>query len=604
MNKVPLWTVVAGLLAVLGALMSLSYRYAIEQSNRAVGILVELPTVRAFATAEGVAMPEALARLKNSGVTAIGLQEQSIRQIGAVTPQGIWVAGADAPRVKRGLRRVGIATEFLEGPNGLTVVLGDADQQDLLLSTPVGIDPDEARLATEAGLEIVARHANFPGYDAGDVRDVLAESEALGAVAYLPSGDSVLGYRGADTAAVAALQEFDLYYLTTEFSNFAGDRKVVTHIPDRTIRLHAIQQAEADRNTPDTTVERMVKAFAERNIRYLLIRPPSLAGEQPLRDFQQSISQIARGIAGEKGAVRSPRPFTQPVPPPFLKSFISAASLLAVLGVWLAFPLPRAAQIAGMGILTLIGVGSALGTAVAYWAFIVALFAPLAAYVWWATRPRPPGFGGAVVMGAIALAGGLVVAGLLNDLPYYIQLKMFTGVKAAHFAPIFIVALLLLHRQTPLPKIAAEPMRYGPVVFGFVGMAVVAFMLSRTGNDSPAGVSGFELQFRSLLDAVLPVRPRTKEFLIGHPALVVGLLWLRRDPRSIMGSVLLGAGFIGLTSVVNTLCHLHSPLVLNLTRIAVGAVLGLTLGLVAWWVISGFLREPEAAATDEGIQNV
>lgn len=593
MNKVPSWTILAGLLAVLGALMSLSYRYAIEQSNRAVGIAVELPTVRAFAIAEGVAMPEALTRLKNAGVTAVALQEQSVRQIGAVTPQGVWIASADAPRVKRGLRRLGLAAEFLAQGNGEVLVLGDADQQELLLSTPVGIDPDEARLATEAGLEIVARHANFPGYDAGDVRDVLAESKALGATAYLPSGDAVLGYRGADNATVAALQQFDLYYLTTEFSNFAGDRKVVTHVPDRTIRLHAIQQAEADRNTPNATVERMVKAFAERNIRYLLVRPPSLAGEQPLRDFQQSISQITRGIAREKGAVRTPRPFTQPVLPPFLKSFISAASLLAVLGVWLAFPLPRSVQMVGMGVLTLAGVGSALGTAVSYWAFVVALFAPLAAYVWWATRPRGPGVGGAVVMGAIALAGGLIVAGLLNDLPYFIQLKMFTGVKAAHFVPILIVALLLLHRQIPLPKVAAEPMRYGPVILGLAGLAIVAFMLSRTGNDNPAGVSGFELQLRSLLDALLPARPRTKEFLIGHPALVVGLLWLRRDPRSAAGSVLFGTGFIGLTSVVNTLCHLHSPLVLNLTRIAVGAVLGLTLGLLAWWIISGFLREPE-----------
>ena len=54
-------------------------------------------------------------------------------------------------------------------------------------------------------------------------------------------------------------------------------------------------------------------------------------------------------------------------------------------------------------------------------------------------------------------------------------------------------------------------------------LALFAFMISRTGNDNPAGVSSVELAFRSLLEKILIVRPRTKEFLIGHPAMIVAI---------------------------------------------------------------------------------
>ncbi|MBX3096836.1 MAG: hypothetical protein KF812_08240, partial [Fimbriimonadaceae bacterium] len=350
-----------------------------------------------------------------------------------------------------------------------------------------------------------------------------------------------------------------------------------------------------------------VKAFAERNIRWLFLRPSSLGGEKPLTEFETLIARVRQGVAHEKGAVRSPRPFAEPVVLPLLIPFLCAVSTLAIAGVLFAFPVARGWQIAGLLGVCLVGVGAAMGNAIGYLAFLVAVAAPMAAYAWWATRRAQPGFVGAIVMGAICVGGGLIVAGMLNDLPYYIQLKMFTGVKVAHFAPIAIVAVLLLNRLVPLRKIAQEPMRYGPVVLGFVGLAIVAFMMSRTGNDSPTGVSGVELQFRSLLDAVLPVRPRTKEFMFGHPALVLGLMFLKRDPKSVWGSVLLGAGFIGLTSVINTLCHLHSPLALNLTRIAVGAVLGLTLGLALWWLLGalGFVRtagEQESGSESMGDQ--
>jgi hypothetical protein len=80
------------------------------------------------------------------------------------------------------------------------------------------------------------------------------------------------------------------------------------------------------------------------------------------------------------------------------------------------------------------------------------------------------------------------------------------------------------------------------------------------------------------------VRPRTKEFLIGHPALVVALGLLSAGRREWLPlAMLLGA--IGQVSLVNTFCHLHSPLEVSLMRTLWGILIGLLLGAIVWGLV-------------------
>mgnify|MGYP007030164791 CR=1 FL=1 len=50
------------------------------------------------------------------------------------------------------------------------------------------------------------------------------------------------------------------------------------------------------------------------------------------------------------------------------------------------------------------------------------------------------------------------------------------------------------------------------------------------------------------------------------------------DFPSRMGAI----GMVGQASIVNTLCHLHTPLEVSLARIAIGWVLGGILGALLW----------------------
>ncbi len=136
-------------------------------------------------------------------------------------------------------------------------------------------------------------------------------------------------------------------------------------------------------------------------------------------------------------------------------------------------------------------------------------------------------------------------------------------------------------------------MVWGKALLGLLVVLGLVFMIERTGNDNPAAVSDTELKLRAFLDAILFVRPRTKEFLIGHPALIVGigmLIKMRKgDPRfqDLAGwiTLCLMLGAIGQTSIVNTMCHIHTPLTISLARIGVGLVAGGIIGGVAWWLV-------------------
>lgn len=594
-TKLPIWCVLAWGLMFLAALAALSYRHSVEHSNRAVGMLLEMKAVHELSVAEGMPREEALARLKTSGLTGIALNEERLNdlvQSGRLKLEGNRLTAADKSTYARLQFAVALrGVQPLEWtPNA--VVIPPADVA-LLLETPCGINPDDAAMARAQGLEIVARHANIPGYSSGDIRAVIADSADKGARYYLPLGDQVLGQRSAVESLVQALIDHDMFYLTIEFSNLAGDRRVVSEIPGRTIRLHSIQQAEIDRLTPGGIKERFVKAFAERNIRWLLLRPPTLAGENPMQDLGATMQVIARGVANENGAVRAPRAFAEPVVNP---AFPAAATLLggiALIGVILVAPFSGRWRFGLAAVVGLVSVAAMLGVSKSYFALMVAVAAPVVAYALLRGRDGENPLWAFARTTLICVSAGLMVATTLNGLPYYIQLQQFAGVKMAHFLPLIVIAIWFIHNRYNLKELAKEPMRWGPVLGSMVGGFVVLFMLSRTGNDGPAGVSGLELTVRSLLESVLPVRPRTKEFLIGHPLLLLGLLWRHRTQGQgkLAPEIMILAGFIGQASIINTFCHLHTPLQVTVIRVGVGLVLGVVGALAAWVALRPFIRQ-------------
>jgi hypothetical protein len=97
----------------------------------------------------------------------------------------------------------------------------------------------------------------------------------------------------------------------------------------------------------------------------------------------------------------------------------------------------------------------------------------------------------------------------------------------------------------------------------------------------------FELKLRGLQDRFLPARPRFKEYLI-FPVLFASfyLAAAGKTPRWVLVPLLV-FGAIAEGSLLNTFCHIHTPLSVGIWRASLGVVIGLLLGgvlcaLIAW----------------------
>src|SRR5690606_27863955 len=133
------------------------------------------------------------------------------------------------------------------------------------------------------------------------------------------------------------------------------------------------------------------------------------------------------------------------------------------------------------------------------------------------------------------------------------------------------------------------PISLAWVVAVFVVAGIGFYYISRTGNSGQ--VSSFEMIIRRWLESTTGVRPRFKEFTLGHPPLLLGLFLALRYRASWL---LIIIGTLGQLTMVSTFTHLHSPLIISIIRTALGLGLGLIIGLILigiWIVIEGAWRK-------------
>lgn len=632
-SKLPKWVIAALILPALLSLFSIYRRYQAESLNRATAFAADYETIESLAASQGLTVEKAIEQLKPQGLNAVVLSEESVGELigqGRITlvPQSVpniqnaqgtidshpqfsfHFAGADGTRsrVWRGLE---IRLGALAGPmpsredrttseEGSDLALPNVSMA-IIRSTAVGLNPDEAKIAKDHGLLVIARCGNPGGVSAKAVEQTLMWAHDLGASVFLPAGEQVLGRKDALMTTVAKLQELGIRYATPEFAKIGGDDLVVKKAPENVIRLHSAQVAELDKLTPADAVERYVKAARERNMRILLIRPESLAADQPLTDYGDFLGKIREGIEKQGGVIGVPKPFDAPNLPRFLLILIGLSIMPAAWFVFAAFLPQRKVQLALAVVLGLLGLASAVHTGLKIDAMIASLIFPVAAFlVLDALRPRNV-FVGFLLTSAISLIGGLCVAGMLNGLPYYVKADDFSGVKISIFLPLLVVGAMFLARMADMRQILKNPILWGTALLGVVIAAVLLIMIMRTGNDSEVGASPLEMVFRNVLDRILFVRPRTKEFLIGHPLLFVGiglLSYVNRNPKRVAKwggwvALFLMVGAMGQTDIVNTLTHLHIPVVLSLARIALGLVLGCIIGGVLWAIVARLLPKGE-----------
>lgn len=187
---------------------------------------------------------------------------------------------------------------------------------------------------------------------------------------------------------------------------------------------------------------------------------------------------------------------------------------------------------------------------------------------------------------------GAYIGALLTCRSYMLGFDIFSGVKLSQFAPIaFAVCWLLYSLYLPYNRRSLPPGKSLPiplaVAAGGVVVVAVAVLLLRSG-DNMLPVSQLEIRFRNALEYSLYVRPRTKEMLAAFPA--IALFAAAAYKRCYILLVPLGAfAVISVSSVINTFCHIFTPVLVSLVRTLSGALIGAVIGVIAMYILSALL---------------
>ena len=516
---------------------------------------------------------------------------------------------------------------------GTDEVIAVKDLYEVFLKRNIGLPSDEMRAVNAAGFDVIARPSNYYDCTPDDVHAVFARMDGIAVSAIVFSGPVTLGVPKALQTTIDEMRERRLSLGLIEgvtqlqFYKQQGMDEIAEGVGyDHVARLYSIPLDELKKLKIDAAVERWETTDEERNIRINLLRiyeepaPSMTLLETNMKYFADTRAALeAKGFKiGRAGMFASYEPSR--VLRALVIMGVAAAGVLYLSLVIPALNRRRkvvllcfavAALISMMPIL--IGAGSkvrlvaALASANLFPALaIVALLDLLR------TRRFPKDtplwrilVAGLVLLGitsALSMIGASYLSGALADTRYLLEFDIFRGIKLTFVLPMILVAAAFLQRFDifdgqfdasagvlgQLREIMGTPVRVGSLLGGLVLLGALVVLVLRSGHTSGMPVPGIELKMRAALEQLFYARPRTKEFLIGHPAFLLALYGAARQWKTwiIFGLVL--AATIGQGSMVETFAHMRTPVEMSLVRGIGGVFLGGAIGavlvaLVAAW---------------------
>ena len=596
-------------------------RARVEFGNRAVELVVDYDEVRQIAASTGTDVSEALARFKEVGAAGVAITEQTVqnllddRAIVPIDENTFSIRAGIARRVithlRRALPQVARAELFHQSMTSDVGLRLRGVPLACMRPIGVGLPEDAIDEAHQAGLEVVARLVNYPGSTPSVIDATLAELKSRGITKVIFAGDQVLGFKGAVKSTASSLRKHGLYFGMVEFAKQKGERTLALKSKGHIIVTHSITANEMPEMDIPTINERFQRAVRERGVKICYVRMYDMANGDPLRRNVDYVAGIAQSIRAAGYGTKRARGLDEVTVPGWVRAVVGLGVAAGVMLLLLAL-----VEISGRGLVFWLLLAVAVCAGLAFTgdmgrkavALLSALVFPTLAglYVIRGTPDQPTPCahplltsvqrlaGGSV----IAVAGGVLIVGLLSARAFMLRLDVFMGVKGAQVLPAVIMAVLFaggvawgtdsLAAQKERFKSSLRTLASNPLMMwqaaGIVLLAgIAAYLVLRSGNEGME-VSGAELKFRALLDRLLYVRPRTKEFLFSYPLLLTGIAFAIRGRRR-WAAPLIVLGTIGMASSLNSFCHIHTPLLLTAIRTANGIACGTIIGIVLYWIV-------------------
>jgi len=562
--------------------------------------------------------PRSAKKLKDKYRRAVSPSAKSVLRASSPDPLRSFVITSDqklASRVKDGLAlvlgkgRVKAAAPQESGLWELEVL----DDEEELMTLGLGFSSQKFSYLVNRGFFVIPRFRNNYRIGKETAQKKLSAAAALGPYyTVVFEGDEVLGYKNNIKSIASALKEAGINYGYIEMAEQKGDSALLKALQTGIVRVHSISEDEmAKKMTKPEAIARFDRAVSERGVRLLYIRPfyindSGLSLADTNAAYISSLRAVSKRAMNSLGQADSPSALSVSKASVvvlslgicagalFLMSgFAPVNSYFAVLCLAAAFVLPLAFDQAGH-LLTFKKL-AALACAV--------VFPSLAITSSFKRENRSTSvipISGAILMClksyGIALIGSLFIVGLLADTRFLIGSQQFIGIKFAFLAPLLVIgAYGVFFEENGAKSLAGRlldwlnrPLTMMNVVLALIIALAGAVYLLRSGNFA-IGILESEKLARGLLENLMTVRPRTKEFLIGYPALFLGAAYYLKGGRTWLWPLLLIAT-VGTVSTLNTFCHVHSPVLISLLRSAYGVVLGIAVGLAVYLLYLVFTK--------------
>lgn len=502
-----------------------------------------------------------------------------------------------------------------------------------LMQAPLGLSTEEMRQIAAAGFNVIVRPQNYLPVTEQQIDSIFSCIDESGAnvVSYIGCGKEVVGFPDKLDYMAEKLLSHNMvfgmveHYTQLQFAPMEGLIPMAEKMDYQVARSYIIDKAEQRKLKMPEALRRWALTDEERNIRINYIKPFMLPqnGQDILElniDYVKSIAADvqSRGFKlGTSGVFNSDANGYQAYFPDEMLLVLPALAVVAAGVMYLALLLGLGSKLQYILFAVFGAAAAALVVKMAsplprqLLAFASACVFPVLSMIvvveWWESvkvrckcmvqflMRTTVQLGAAVAM---SLCGAAMISALLGDIRFFLEIDIYRGVKLTFIMPVLLMLLWYVKRfnifggKTGGGLIA--DIRYLlsthiklEHLFILGVLAFVAYIfVGRSGHTSGVPVWGIELKMRALLEQLMYARPRTKEFMIGHPAFFVAAYAAYYKAPRLWQMILVAGAVIGQGSLVQTFAHMRTPVIMSYIRALDGYWLGAVIGIAAVVVLN------------------
>jgi hypothetical protein len=490
----------------------------------------------------------------------------------------------------------------------------------------LGFSKEDIFRIQEMGFNLILRPKNTPKINLEIFRTKILQIDDFTDIAVIIfDEEEVLGYPSAKILAEMAtyLKEKKYSFGIVEFASQKGINRIASTVSELAVRVHSITKEEMEKIDKNKAIERWIRAAQERNIRLFYLNPFLNVREGNLiesnldyiKEIKDELIQNKYQIG--KAALFSPYQNSLVIIALIGLGVISAGMLLLLKFFNISKKYEIVLFVAICLFLFIINIITGKIFLMKILALASALVFPTLAIIlnkkYFIKTPiikngHTPStnkpfflyseiirnvFTGITRTMLISLSGGLIIAALLTQYQFILAIQLFSGIKIAYVLPILLVTWYLWWVNSEDKKILLDEVKK-PILFEHALLMSILLVfgvvyITRSGNFSFLAISNMEEKIRIFLEKYLIARPRNKEFLIGYPLLSLAIAMNYLDIQYLKLPIII-IGCVAPITVVNTFCHIHSPILFSLLRTFNGYWLGLLFSILLTSILFFLLK--------------